>query len=137
MLSTIFVVAFFSAVFEILIAQKVPTFRRWSGENMIINLVGSMFISFLTGYAFGAGGTILACAALISTLMTVPYYKAAHFWYDDGGWQRWEAFKIRWSQLLKDTGQFIHTTLRAITGPVRAFRAIRSFKLTTLKGHFS
>lgn len=126
MLTTIFTIAFFSALFEVLIAQKVPTFRRWSGQNLIVNLVGSMLISYACGVAFGGSGTIMASAALISTIMTIPYYKAASWWYDQGGHQAYLRLKARWVSLLGDFAQLIHAVIRFLTIPVRVARYIRS-----------
>jgi hypothetical protein len=76
------ILAITSAVLELMIAAKVPFWRRLSAESGLFNLLNSLVLSYIMGLAFGASGLIAMGAGVISTVLTVPGYKFLHWNYD-------------------------------------------------------
>ena len=130
MFSFAIILAIASTAFELMIAAKVPLWRRLSHKSLLFNLGNSMVLSYLTGIMFGAAGLIAMTAGIFSTLMTIPGYKFLYWCYDSpqaqshGGnmlnhyRQQWTAIKLRWGQTLRDFATVIYKTLRIITFPI-------------------
>jgi hypothetical protein len=119
LLSMMLVLAVASAIFEISIAHKVPFYRKLAGRYLVINLVGSMVLSFVMGLAFGAAGLVVMGAGIISTVLVIPYYKGIAWW-DNGGAETWAQFR----QTMTDFGNLIYKLIRFMTFPFRALRWI-------------
>lgn len=133
-----------SAAFELMIAAKIPIWRRLSGQSLLFNLGNSMVLSYLVGIMFGAAGLIAMTAGIFSTIMTIPGYKVLYWCYDSpqaqahGGnmlahySQHWFAIKAKWGQTLRDLFTVIYKIIRVITFPIWFSRAcvakLQSFK---------
>lgn len=134
--SMMIILAVTSCLLELMIAARVPVWRRWSGSSQLFNLVNSLFISFILGLAFGAMGLVALGAGIISTLMSVPGYKLLYWNYDSPGalalgGNRWKHFKenfgvywAKWSIAIKDFFKVIYTIIKVITFPIWFSRLI-------------
>lgn len=134
--SMMIVLAVTSCLLELMIAARVPVWRRWSGASPLFNLVNSLFISFIMGLAFGAAGLVALGAGVISTILSVPGYKFLYWNYDSPGaiavgGNRFKHFKenfnvywAKWSVALKDFFQLIYTIIKVITFPIWFTRLI-------------
>lgn len=130
------VLAVTSCLLELMIAARVPVWRRWSGASPLFNLINSLFISFIMGIAFGAAGLVALGAGVISTILSVPGYKFLYWNYDSPGARavggnRIKHFKenfgvywAKWSVALKDFFQLIYTIIKVITFPIWFTRLI-------------
>lgn len=123
LLTMMLILAVTSSVLELMIAAKVPAWRRLSAKSPLFNLLNSLFISFLMGVAFGAGGLIAMGAGVISTVISVPGYKFLYWNYDSEqalahGGNMMRHIKNKWSQALKDLAKVIYSIIRVITFPV-------------------
>lgn len=124
MFTTIFLVALTSTIFEVAIAHKWTWYRRMASGSILVNLAGSMALSALVGWAYGMVGLIAGVAAMLSTLMTIPYYKCM-LWWDKEGERLTESFhrtKENWLGLWRDLVRMVEITIRIITAPLRAYR---------------
>ena len=120
MLSFAFILAMVSCAFEITIAEKVPAYRHLAGKYVLVNLAGSMVLSYSLATLFGAGGLIAMTGAIMATLMAIPYYK---------GRQAYEAKEEevkRGFQAIRDLFLMIYKILLWVTLPVHIYRAIRT-----------
>lgn len=134
--SMMMVLAVTSCLLELMIAARVPVWRRWSGSSPLFNLINSLFLSFVMGIAFGAAGLVALGAGVISTILSVPGYKFLKWNYDSPGaiavgGNRWKHFKenfgvywAKWSVALKDFFQLIYTIIKVITFPIWFTRLI-------------
>lgn len=134
--SMMIVLAVTSCLLELMIAARVPVWRRWSGASPLFNLINSLFISFIMGVAFGAAGLVALGAGVISTILSVPGYKFLYWNYDSPGAKavggnRIKHFKenfgvywAKWSVALKDFFQLIYTIIKVITFPIWFTRLI-------------
>ncbi len=134
--SMMIVLAVTSCLLELMIAARVPVWRRWSGASPLFNLINSLFISFIMGIAFGAAGLVALGAGVISTILSVPGYKFLYWNYDSPGARavggnRVKHFKenfgvywAKWSVVLKDFFQLIYTIIKVITFPIWFTRLI-------------
>jgi len=128
--SMMIILAVTSCLLELMIAARVPVWRRWSGASPLFNLINSLFLSFLLGIAFGAAGLVALGAGVISTLMSVPGYKILKWNYDSPGaiavgGNRWKHFRenfgsywAKWSVAIKDFFQLIYAIIKVITFPI-------------------
>lgn len=82
LLSMMLILAVTSCALELMIAAKVPAWRRLSAKSPLFNLVNSLAISFVMGMAFGASGLIAMGAGVISTILSVPGYQFLKWNYD-------------------------------------------------------
>ena len=131
------VLAVTSCVLELMIAAKIPIWRRLSGRYPLFNLLNSLVISFVMGLAFGAAGLIAMGAGVISTVLSVPGYQLLKWNYDTpsaiahGGseYRYYSAiFKSKltgyrttlnkWSIALSDLGKLIYSIIRFLTFPI-------------------
>lgn len=128
------ILALASTAFELMLAAKIPLWRRLSHKSLLFNLGNSMVLSFLVGIMFGAAGLIAMTAGIFSTILTIPGYAFLHWCYDSdeakarGGNQlAFYATKIhdvraKWSQTLADFAQLIYKIIRFVTLPIRITR---------------
>jgi hypothetical protein len=138
LLSMMLILAGTSTILELLIAAKIPAWRQLSAKSPLFNLLNSLFISFLMGLAFGAGGLIAMGAGVISTVLSVPGYKFLYWNYDSSiaqkhGGNMMRHIKNKWIQAFKDLAKVIYSIIRVITFPIwgtrLAIQKYQSFKL--------
>jgi hypothetical protein len=138
LLSMMLILAITSTILELMIAAKVPAWRRLSAKSPLFNLINSLFLSFLVGIAFGAAGLIAMGAGVISTVLSVPGYKFLYWNYDSPeaqkhGGNMMQHVKSKWSQAFKDLVKVIYSIIRVITFPIwgtrLAIQKYNSFKL--------
>ena len=131
------VLAVTSCVLELMIAAKIPIWRRLSARYPLFNLLNSLVISFIMGIAFGAAGLIAMGAGVISTILSVPGYQLLHWNYDTpsaiahGGSEyryysaifrsKLRNYKItldKWRIALADLSKLIYSIIRFLTFPI-------------------
>jgi len=134
--SMMIVLAVTSCLLELMIAARVPAWRRWSGASPLFNLLNSLFISFIMGIAFGAAGLVALGAGIISTILSLPGYKFLKWNYDSPGaiavgGNRYKHFTnnfsiywAKWTVALKDLFKLIYTIIKIITFPIWVIRWI-------------
>lgn len=125
--SMMIVLAVTSTILELMIAAKIPAWRRLSHKSKLFNLVNSLVLSYLMGIAFGAAGLIAMGAGIISTLMSYPGYKFLYWMYDSPmaekhGGNMFEYTKKKWSTAIKDLFSVIYTVIKVITFPIWSIR---------------
>lgn len=136
MFITIFLVACVAAAFEIGLASKWRWYRIAAGNNLLVNLGGSMAISYVLSAAWDVTGLIAMVSALLSTLMTIPYYKVAAFW-DTVGRKRLDEARLRlmyfrerwetnWKELISKSIRTTEVLLRVFTFPLNVYRKASS-----------
>ena len=137
-----------STALELMIAAKIPPWRKLSHKNKLFNLLNSIFISYLVGIAFGAAGLIAMTAGIISTILSIPGYALLHWAYDspqavtNGGdmfahcGRQFKIKRDKWKQVLSDFTKIVYKILRFITAPIWITRALVS-KFNSLKTKFS
>ena len=128
LLSMMLILAVTSAILELMIAAKVPAWRRLSGSNALFNLVNSLVLSWLVGLAFGAAGLIAMGAGVISTVLTVPGYKFLYWNYDSPQAQKVEGTMLehsikKWRIAIADFFKLLYKIIRFITAPIWMTRA--------------
>lgn len=136
MLSIIVLLAIMSTVLELMIAAKVPAWRRLSAKSGLFNLLNSLFISYIMGVAFGATGLIAMTAGVLSTMMSVPGYQFLEWNYDSPKAQalgttrtahaktvvqtKYQKSKV----VVNDLGKIAYGTGKVITAPIWIPRSI-------------
>ena len=133
LLSMMIILSITSCALELMIASKVPVWRRLSAKSPLFNLLNSLVISFVIGIAFGANGLVAMGAGVISTILSVPGYKFLYWNYDtpeahaQGGsrakyyWSNFHVHWARWRKVLGEFNQLMYAIFRVITLPVRIF----------------
>jgi hypothetical protein len=136
LLTMMIILAFTSCALELMIAAKVPAWRRLSAKYPLFNLVNSLVISFIMGISFGAAGLVAMGAGVISTILSVPGYQLLHWNFDSptaaahGGnmYLHYKAnFKVeyvKWKQVMIDFAKVIYLILRTITAPIWICRSV-------------
>ena len=130
MLTFVFLLAFASFAFEMLIASKFSLWRKLAYKSKLANLTMSILLSYLLGIAFGAAGLITMTAAILSTLMSIPGYTILAWNFDTPKAQalpersRYQHESKKWKQVGSDTVKMTYGTLRVITAPVWISRKI-------------
>lgn len=127
LLTMMLILAVTSTVLELMIAARIPVWRKLSHKSKLFNLVNSLVLSFLIGIAFGAAGLIAMGAGVISTLLSYPGYKFLYWMYDSPmaqkhGGNMFEYTKKKWMTALNDLAKVIYSVIRVITFPVWATR---------------
>lgn len=124
-----------SCALELMIASKIPAWRRLSAKSPLFNLLNSLVISFVMGMAFGGNGLVAMGAGVISTIMSVPGYQFLRWNYDtaiakaQGGnrtkyyWKNFHTHWARWRVALADFGKLIFTIIKILTFPIWVTRA--------------
>ena len=123
LLSMMIILAVTSAILELMIAAKVPAWRRLSGTSALFNLTNSLVLSWLVGIAFGAAGLIAMGAGVISTVLTVPGYKFLYWNYDSPAAQAVEGTLLshsikKWRIAIADFFKLLYKIIRVITFPI-------------------
>lgn len=111
-----------SLILEMAIAKRWNWYREVASHNLIINMVGSLLLSYMIGIAFGAAGLIVMTAALVSTAMTIPCYKILNLWCAHE-----EVILQKKTQIQTTTRDFLRVIwyfMRIVTFPFRAVRWI-------------
>lgn len=129
LLSMMLILAVTSTLLELMIAAKIPAWRRLSAKSPLFNLLNSLFISFLTGLAFGAAGLIAMGAGVISTVLSVPGYQFLHWNYDSemakrNGGSMYKYTVNKWKTVISDFFKILYKILRVITFPIWATRSV-------------
>lgn len=129
LLSMMLILAITSALLELMIAARVPAWRRLSGTSNLFNLVNSLVLSWLVGIAFGAAGLIAMGAGVISTVLTVPGYKFLYWNYDSPAAQRaggnlMQTNIAKWKTALGDLVKLLYKIIRVITFPIWGARYV-------------
>lgn len=127
-LSMMLILAVTSTLLELMIAAKIPAWRRLSAKSPLFNLLNSLLISFLTGLAFGAAGLIAMGAGVISTVLSVPGYQFLHWNYDSemakrNGGSMYKYTVNKWKTVISDFFKIIYKIMRFITAPIWITRA--------------
>ena len=139
LLTMMLILAITSTVLELMIAAKVPAWRKLSAKSPLFNLLNSLFLSFIMGITFGAGGLIAMGAGVISTVLSVPGYKFLYWNYDSQQAQKHGGnmmlhVRTKWLQVFKDLAKTIYAIIRIITFPIWGTRlAIQKYKSFKLK----
>ena len=135
LLSMMIILAITSCALELMIAAKIPAWRKLSAKSPLFNLINSLAISFIMGLAFGAAGLVAMGAGVISTLLSVPGYQFLHWNYDTpqararGGSQiayykaNAKVNLAKWQIAFSDLAKLIYTFVRFITFPIWFTRA--------------
>jgi hypothetical protein len=128
--SMMIILAITSTILELLLAARIPAWRKWSHASPLFNLINSLLLSFVMGIMFGAAGLVALGAGVISTLLSVPGYKVLHWNFDTPeaisvGGNRWKHIKenfnvywTKWSVAIKDLLKLIYTIIKIITFPI-------------------
>jgi hypothetical protein len=139
LLSMMLILAVTSCALELMIAAKIPAWRKLSAKSPLFNLLNSLVISFVMGIAFGANGLVAMGAGVISTILSVPGYQFLRWNYDthtaraQGGnraiyyWKNFHVHWAKWRKVLGEFNQLIYTFFRVITIPVRILNAVFKF----------
>ena len=135
LLSMMIILAITSCALELMIAAKIPAWRKLSAKSPLFNLLNSLAISFLMGMAFGGSGLVAMGAGVISTILSVPGYQFLHWNYDTpqararGGSQvnyyraNFKLEMAKWKIALSDLAKLTYTFVRFITFPIWFTRA--------------
>ena len=139
LLSMMLILAVTSCALELMIASKVPAWRKLSAKSPLFNLLNSLVISFVMGIAFGANGLVAMGAGVISTILSVPGYQFLRWNHDtptariQGGnrtkfyWNNFHVHWAKWRKVLGEFNQLVYTIFRFITIPVRILNAVFKF----------
>jgi hypothetical protein len=139
LLSMMLILAITSCLLELMIAAKIPAWRKLSAKSGLFNLLNSLAISFVMGIAFGAAGLVALGAGVISTILSVPGYQFLRWNYDtytaraQGGnrtvyyWKNFHVHWAKWRKVLGEFNQLVYTIFRIITIPVRFLNAVFKF----------
>lgn len=133
------ILAVTSCALELMIASKIPAWRKLSAKSPLFNLLNSLVISFVMGIAFGANGLVAMGAGVISTILSVPGYQFLRWNHDtptarlQGGnrakfyWKNFHVHWAKWRKVLGEFNQLIYTIFRFITIPVRILNSVFKF----------
>lgn len=127
LLSMMLILAVTSCALELMIASKVPPWRRLSAKSPLFNLINSLFISFIMGLAFGASGLVALGAGVISTILSVPGYQFLYWNYDSpqakaSGGNIMKHNRSKWGSAISDLFKLIYKIIRIITFPIWGLR---------------
>lgn len=134
----VIILAIASTAVELMLAAKIPAWRKNAHKYKLVNLGLSIILSFVIGILFGAAGLIAMTAAILSTIMSIPGYKVLHWRYDSPAAQAHGGDLLqyhvnRWVQVVKDIFKIVYKILRILTFPMWAYRALRDRHNTTVK----
>lgn len=138
MLTMVFLLAITSTIFELMIAARIPAWRRLSHKSTLFNLINSMFLSYLVGIMFGATGLIAMTAGVVSTLLSIPGYAFLAWNYDSpkaisNGTTRVQTMKVnthvkynKSKEVIQDLGKIAYGTGKVVTAPLWIPRRINT-----------
>lgn len=124
MLTMVLLLAIMSAALELMIAAKIPLWRKWSYKSKLFNLLNSLFLSYLVGIAFGAQGLIAMTAGVLSTFLTIPGYTFLYWNHDSPKAQktpqqnRYQHAKEKMSEPISDMAKITYGAVKLITAPL-------------------
>lgn len=129
MFTFVMMLAVMSTVLELMIAAKIPAWRRLSHKSKLFNLLNSLFLSYIMGIAFGAAGLIAMTAGVISTMLSVPGYALLNWAYESPqakqhGGNMFVYYKKRWKTAITDLVHLIYKIIKIITFPIWGTRAV-------------
>ena len=129
LLSMMLILAVTSTLLELMIASKVPAWRRLSAKSPLFNLLNSLVISFIMGIAFGAAGLVAMGAGVISTILSVPGYQFLYWNYDSPmakklGGNIMKNSRHKWTTAFSDLFRIIYKVIRVITFPIWGLRVL-------------
>jgi hypothetical protein len=127
LLSMMLILAVTSCALELMIASKVPAWRRLSAKSPLFNLLNSLAISFVMGIAFGASGLVAMGSGVISTILSVPGYQFLYWNYDSpqakrSGGNIIRHNKSKWNLAISDLFKLIYKIIRIVTFPIWGLR---------------
>ncbi len=73
------ILAMSSFALEMVIAAKLPMWRKFAERYLLANMGLSLLLSVCLGMVFGAVGLIALMAGVMSTLMSIPGYRFLHW----------------------------------------------------------
>jgi hypothetical protein len=76
------VLAMSSFALEMVIAAKLPIWRKFAERYLLANMGLGLLLSACLGMVFGAVGLIALTAGVMSTLMSIPGYQFLHWNFD-------------------------------------------------------
>lgn len=127
-----------SFIFEMMLAAKIPAWRKNAKKYKIFNLIVSVFLSFIMGILFGAAGLIVMTSAILSTILSIPGYTFLYWCFDSpqakrNGGNQYLHYKKLLFTLISDLFKLIYKVLRIVTFPIwgtrfvmQKYRAIKS-----------
>lgn len=124
MIFMVFLLSITSAVLELMIAARIPLWRRLSYKSKLFNLLNSLFVSYIIGLAFGAQGLIAMTAGIFSTFLTIPGYTFLHWNMDSEKAKktpqqnRYQNLKDKLSEPMSDMAKIAYATIKVITAPL-------------------
>jgi hypothetical protein len=135
MLSFVIILALASCTIEMMLASKIPAWRKAAKKYKIFNLFASLGLSYTIGTMFGAAGLIAMTAAIFSTILSIPGYAFLEWVYDSPQAQQrggnliahhksnFKTTYTRWKIVLGDLSTIVYKVIRIITFPIWATRA--------------
>lgn len=137
MLTFVLLLAIMSTALELMIASKIPFWRKLSHKSKLFNLINSLFLSYLMGMAFGATGLIAMTAGVLSTMLSVPGYALLNWAYESPQAHRYGGnlfvhYKNKWKVAITDLMNLIYKIIKIITFPIWITRAITN-KISKIK----
>jgi hypothetical protein len=138
MLTMVFLLAITSTALELMIASKIPAWRRLSAKSPLFNLLNSLLLSYLMGIAFGAAGLIAMSAGVVSTLLSIPGYQFLAWNYDSPKAQSLGTTRTthakqsvqskyhKSKEVINDLGTIAYGTGKVITAPIWIPRRINT-----------
>ena len=129
MFGFVVVLSLASTALELMLAAKIPSWRKSAFKYKLINLTFSVLLSFFLGIMFGAAGLIVMTAAVVSTILSIPGYKFLHWNYDSSaaqqrGGNQYKYFSTKWKQVFSDFMNLLYKIFRVITFPIWGFRLV-------------
>lgn len=132
MFAFVIILAVMSTALELMIAAKIPLWRRLSHKSKLFNLLNSLFLSYIMGLAFGATGLIAMTAGVLSTMLSVPGYALLNWAYESPqakqhGGNLFVHYKKRWKTAIADLVNLTYKIIKVITFPIWMPRAVMTW----------
>ena len=90
------ILAMSSFALEMVIAAKLPVWRKFAERYLLANMGLSLLLSACLGMVFGAVGLIALTAGVMSTLMSIPGYRFLHWNFDSDIAQKQDGNRLRY-----------------------------------------
>lgn len=138
MLAFAFTLAIVSTIVEMMFAINFKSWREAAYKYKAFNMVVSIFLSFIIGLAFGAGGLIAMTAGMMSTVLSIPGYAFLHWNMDSpkahslGTTRTNNAKNVakkkyeKTKEVANDLGKVAYGTAKVVTAPVWIPRKINN-----------
>lgn len=85
-----------SFALEMVIATKLPVWRKFAERYLLANMGLSLLLSDCLGMVFGAVGLIALTAGVMSTLMSIPGYRFLYWNFDSDIAQKQDGNRLRY-----------------------------------------